>query len=104
LLVFVCNFEDALLILLSLNKHKHERSFETFVSKFEGWKGRHFYGRPRAAHSLTTPLLTTEKIESKALLPQQNWRHYMQIGLQSKLQMQNLEIDFLSKHLHTPSI
>ena len=26
-----------------------------FVSKFEGWKGRHFYGRPRAALSLATP-------------------------------------------------
>jgi len=27
-----------------------------FVSKFEGWKGRHFYGRPRVALSLATPL------------------------------------------------
>jgi len=27
-----------------------------FVSKFEGWKGRPFYGRPRAALNLATPL------------------------------------------------
>jgi len=33
--------------------------FKFFVSKFEGWKGRHFYGRPRAALSLATPLVTT---------------------------------------------
>jgi len=26
------------------------------VSKFEGWKGRHFYGGPRAALSLATPV------------------------------------------------
>jgi len=31
-------------------------SFYIFVSKFKGWKGRHFYGRPRAALRLTTPL------------------------------------------------
>ena len=31
-------------------------SFQIFVSKFEGWKGRYFYGRPRAALSLAKPL------------------------------------------------
>jgi len=30
--------------------------FKILVSTFEGWKGRHFYGRPRAALSLATPL------------------------------------------------
>jgi len=38
---------------------KHELPFNNFGSKFEGWKGRHFYGRPRAARSLTTPLRTS---------------------------------------------
>jgi len=28
-----------------------------FISKFEGWKERHFYGQARAALSLATPLL-----------------------------------------------
>jgi len=37
---------------------KYELSFKIFVSKFEGWKGRHFYGRPRAVLSLATPLQT----------------------------------------------
>jgi len=55
--VFDCDFEDALLILISL-RTKHELPFKVFVSKFEGWKGRHFYGRPRAALSLATPLVT----------------------------------------------
>jgi len=27
-----------------------------FLSKFDVWKGRHFYGRPRAALSFGTPL------------------------------------------------
>jgi len=33
-------------------------SFQFFESKFEGWKGRHFYGRPRAVLNVATPLLT----------------------------------------------
>ena len=35
---------------------KHEIPFENFVSTYEWWKGRHFYGLPRAALSLATPL------------------------------------------------
>jgi len=51
--VFDCDFQDALLILISLNKHETWFSFiRDFVSKFEGWKRRHFYGRLRAALSL----------------------------------------------------
>jgi len=47
LLVFDCDFEDALLILIALNKHKHDLlSFKIFVSKFEGLKGRHFMVGP----------------------------------------------------------
>jgi len=29
----------------------------SIASKFERWKGRHFYGRPRGALSLATPLV-----------------------------------------------
>ena len=57
--MFDCDFEDALLILISL-RTKHELPFKIFVSKFEGWKGRHSYGRPRAALSLATPLAAHE--------------------------------------------
>jgi len=54
--VFDYDFEDALLILVSLICTKHELPFKIFESKFEGCEGRHFYGRPRAAHGLATPL------------------------------------------------
>jgi len=74
--MFDCDFEDSVLILISLNK----RETWTFISnfcKFEGWKGRHVYGRPRAALSLTAPLFET--IERKKItqwgLPQE--KHYV---------------------------
>jgi len=37
---------------------KHAIPFKFFESKFEGWKGRRFYGRSRAALSLAAPLTT----------------------------------------------
>jgi len=36
--------------------------FDNFVSKFEGWKGRHFYGRPPAALSLSTSLSKIQQL------------------------------------------
>jgi len=45
--VFDCDLQNALLILISLISTKHDLlSFQIFVSKFESWKGRHFYGGP----------------------------------------------------------
>jgi len=55
--VFDCDFEDALLIFLKSTKH--ELPFKIFVSKFDGWKGRHLCGRPWAALSFATPLPST---------------------------------------------
>jgi len=54
--MFDCDFQDVLLILISLNMHETWPSFIIFESKFERWNERHFYGRPRAALSLVTPL------------------------------------------------
>jgi len=46
---------------------KRDLSFNIFVSKFEGWKGRYFYGRPRAALGLATPLGSRSGSLRKAL-------------------------------------
>ena len=55
--VFDCGLQDALLILISLTGRNHDLlSLCILVSKFEGWRGRHFYGRPRVALGLATPL------------------------------------------------
>jgi len=35
----------------------HLLPFTFFVSKFGGWRGRHFYGRHQAALGLATPLV-----------------------------------------------
>jgi len=61
--VFDRGLQDALLILISLNRHESWSSFIlNFVSKFEGWSGRHFYGRPLAALGLVTPLGITTHV------------------------------------------
>jgi len=54
--------------------------FKILVSKFERWKGWHFCGRPREAHSLVTPLQTMKQLADTRLcysqLPElfSNWR------------------------------
>jgi len=35
---------------------------KNFLSKFEEWKGRHFYGRLRTALSLATPLEPSKRM------------------------------------------
>jgi len=47
------------------------------LSKFEGWKGRHFYGRPRAALSLATPLVVSTSDEPF-------WLNSFQVTLRSR--------------------
>jgi len=42
-------------------------NFHLNFGKFEGWKGRHFYGRPRAALSLATPLIYWQGINRSML-------------------------------------
>jgi len=48
--VFDCDVQDALIFLISLHGTKNDLlSFTILVSKFEWWKGRHFYGRSFAS-------------------------------------------------------
>jgi len=44
---------------MSLQSTKHDLSFWILISKFEGWKGRHFCCQPRATFSLATPSVSS---------------------------------------------
>ena len=60
---------------------KHDLfSFKIFVSKFEGLKGRHFNGRPRAALSLAAPLAISHCFLTRSQVGQKG--HYLNFGLQ----------------------
>jgi len=67
--VFDSDVKDALLFSIPLISTKHYLfPFDIIVRKFEGLKGRYFYGQPRAALSLATPPYSI-----KVQLMRRNW-------------------------------
>ena len=83
--MFYCGVEDASLILISSNNHETWSFILNFCKQIWGWKGRHSYGRPRAALSNATPLalslltirwtsLITTKFGERGKVQEEIWR------------------------------